>query len=161
MANSIRENALRKVKELFESQTAGAPGADPYDFTWSVVRREPLGDLDSRKRYAVAILDTDETKGRQVSCVQVDLAVTIEFRSLMEVTENPSQHLNMILLNIQRLIRSDSRLATINGGTPLVIDFRDTGNTVDVDSYADRSVDGALFCVLKYKHAENDPRIVA
>jgi hypothetical protein len=125
------------------------------------VRREPLGDLDSRKAYAIAILDTDASNLKNVQQVQVDLRVTLEFRALLETSDAPSTCLNTILTNIQRRVRSDPRLTATNGGTALIIDMSETGNTVDVDSYADRSVEGAVFLLVKYKHQEDDPRIVA
>lgn len=157
---SIRENALAKICELFTDQREGQPTTDPYDFTWSLVQREPLGELASRKRYALAVLDTDEADHKQVQTVQVDLRVTLEFRSLLEVGEASSTCLNMMLENIYRRVRSDRRLTTVNGGTPLIIDMSPTANTVDVDSYADRMVEGAMFLLVKYKHSEDDMRVV-
>ena len=114
--------------------------------------------------------DTDARNDLKVQCTQVDLFVTLEFCALLNTGESPSSCLNKMLTNIQRRIRSDPRLAGVNTGipgaptpsdTPLVIDVAELGNTVNVESYAEKAVEGAVFVRVKYRHAENDPRVVA
>lgn len=162
MADSIREAAMKKFCELMATQTQGQPTSDPYDFTWSRVSRTPLGDLDSRKRFACSLLEGTELPiDRTEPCIHKRLRVTIEFRALLNSDEDPAECANMILTNIQRRVQSDPRLAVVNGGQPLVIDIEETGSDLDVESFADRTVEGAVFFVVKYKHRGDDPRVVA
>jgi hypothetical protein len=158
---SIRENALRGIEELFDSQVAGEPAADPYDFEWAVVQREPLQDAQRRQRFALAVLDGPEEKALGLDVTWPNFSVSLDFSTLMEREEKPSQLLNCILLNIQRRLRSDPRLTNVNGGTPIVITMWEVGNDVNIESYLDREVSGTVFIIVKYKHSENDPRLVA
>ncbi len=156
---SIRERAVVFLCDLFSSQEVNQPtGLDnfgnpaAYDFKWSVVQRAPLSDRERMKRYAIAILETGEGKDPQISTMHSQLSITLEFWMLLNIDEEPATCANLVLLNIQRKIREDITL----GG--LVYNVRETGNIIDVEGYADRSINGAMFVTILYKHAEDDPR---
>jgi hypothetical protein len=57
-----------------------------------------------------------------------------------------------VLGEIQRRIREDRTL----GG--LALDVRETGNDLDLDTYADKAIEGAVFLEVRYRHATDNPR---
>lgn len=157
---SIRESALAALEAYFSAQTKGQPASDPYDFTWDLVQRQPLGDLGTRQGFALAILDTDELKPLGFGWAQPVLNVTLEFMALVDPDSNPSTVGNCVLANIQRRLRADRRLASQNNGVALVIDMTENGNALEIEDYADRQIRGQVFIEVRYKHALNDPRVV-
>jgi hypothetical protein len=161
VTTSIRERVAEYICDLFCTQEAGQPsGTDPwgnpteYDFKWSLVQREPLADRERMQRYAMAVLETAENKDPQVATMHAQLNITLEFWMLLNADEAPAKCANVVLLNIQRRIREDITL----GG--LVYNVRETGNIIDVDGFSDRLITGAMFLMVLYKHAEDDPRRV-
>jgi hypothetical protein len=156
---SIRERALLALCDLFSEMREDQPlGVDnfgnpsEYDLKWDVVQREPLGQEAKKKRYAMAILDEREEKLPQMQTFHVNLSVTIEFWMLLNRNEDPSTCANRLLLNIQRRLREDITL----GG--LVLNVEERANNLDVDSWADKQIEGAMFINVLYKHAQDDPR---
>lgn len=163
---SIRERALRALVALFESQEAGVPApwsidASPYDFTWSTVVRYPMSDLERRKNYSLSIVEVQEVKERGVNWMDPTLSLELTFFVMLDTEESGPEVLNQVLLNIQRRIRCDPRLANQNSGTALVIDLYETGNSVDMEYYADKKLYGTVDIAMRYKHSVNDPREVA
>jgi hypothetical protein len=156
---SIRERVLVALCDLFSEMREDQPqGVDAwgnpteYDLRWDVVQREPLTQRERKKRYAMAILDEREEKLPQIQTFHVNLSVTIEFWMLLNVNEDPSTCANRLLLNIQRRLREDITL----GG--LVLNVEERGNNIDVDSWTDKQIEGAIFLNILYKHAQADPR---
>jgi hypothetical protein len=162
MLESTRELVLQALETLFKTQEEGQPTGtttysgfttpNAYDFEWTVVQREPLTERETKKRFALAITETDEQKSEQIQCQHCYLQITLEFNALLNRDEVPSSMCSMILSNMARRIREDPTL----GG--IAINVRETGNTTDVDSWADRMVNGAMFISVLYKHALDDPR---
>ncbi len=150
---SIREQIMQALVARFEGIRAGVPTDDPYAFTWDVVVRHPLGDKEKKTRYALALLEGDETKNPQADATNAFLSVEVGFHVRAEARDEPSTQLNAVLLNIQRAVRQDPML----GG--LAIDVREDSNTHQVDGFEDRQIEGSVFYTVRYKHAENDPRL--
>lgn len=162
MLDSTREIVLTRLCTLMSTQEEGQPQGtstfsgftvpNAYDFEWSLVQREPLGERETKKRFALAITETDEQKSDQIQTQHAFLQVTMEFHMLLNRDEVPSTMASMILSNMARRIRSDHTL----GG--VAVNMRETGNTIDVDGFADKIVNGAMFISILYKHATDDPR---
>jgi len=162
MLDSTREIVLQRLCDLMATQEEGQPTGtstfsgftvpNAYDFAWSIVQREPLTERETKKRFALGITETDEQKSDQIQTQHAFLQVTMEFHMLLNRDEVPSTMASMILSNMARRIRSDHTL----GG--VAVNMRETGNTIDVDSYADKIVNGAMFISILYKHATDDPR---
>lgn len=150
---SLREQIMQALVAVFQDIRAGVPTADPFDFKWDAVVRYPLGDKERRARYAVSLVEGDETKRPLADSTNAFLSVEVNFFALAESREEPATQLNTILLNIQRAVRQDPML----GG--LSIDVREDANTHSVDSFEDRQIEGSVFYTVVYKHAENDPRL--
>ncbi len=152
MADSVRERALKELVTLFEAQQEGLPENDPYSHGWDVVQRQPLGDREKRKQYALAILDGQESKDPQIQTAHATLQVLLEFHHVAGVDCDPSEEANRILTDVQRRLRIDIYLNNT------VLRVWETGNELDVDGYTDRQINGLVFVSILYKHSIHDPR---
>jgi hypothetical protein len=162
MLDSTREIVLKNLCTLMATQEEDKPSGtsthsgfetpNAYDFTWDVVQREPLTERETKKRFALGITETDEQKSDQIQTQHCFLQITMEFNMLLNREEVPSTMASMILSNMARRIRSDPTLSGV------AVNMRETGNTIDVDSFADKMVNGAMFISIMYKHAIDDPR---
>lgn len=149
---SLREQIMQALRQVFLDVREGV-GSDPFAFRWDTVVRHPLGDMERKSRYAVALVEGDENKRPLADSTNAFLSVEVNFFARAEPREEPATQLNTILLNIQRAVRQDPML----GG--LAIDVREDSNTHTVDSFEDRQLEGSVFYTVIYKHAENDPRL--
>jgi hypothetical protein len=153
MADTIREKCLTALEDALKSMVEGEPVADPYTVQFSDVKRGPLGEADHRKRYMASVVDGEEQKSERFPVVDVTLRVTIEFQITVNRGDPRSSVLaNTVLGEVQRKLAEDHTL----GG--VAIDCREVGNDIDLDSSEDRSVMGAVFLNVRYRHATNDPR---
>lgn len=153
MSETAREKILARLHSNLSAIVAGEPVDDPYNFTPSRVSRGPLGDFDSRKRLVIGIVDSEEQKKDRFPLVECFLRVVIEFQlSRNQGEAEPSVLANRMLGDLQRKIGEDTTL----GG--LAIDVKEVGSDVDLESDNDKSIEGALFVVVQYRHAHNDPR---
>lgn len=157
---SLRERIMQALKAVFEAQVQGAPSGltnqglvAEFDFRWHKVTRYPLGDAEAQALNAVSLIEGDETKTHQMGATRAFLPVEVNFRVYLEPEDEPATCLNNALLNIQRLVRLDPQL----GG--LCEDVREEANSHTIQSFEDRQVEGTVFLSIRYKHAENDPRL--
>ena len=67
--------------------------------------------------------------------------------------EDAATEVEKVLAIIQRRVMWDR---THNG---LALETKETGNSVDLDSEADKIVEGAVFFVVQYRHDLDDPRL--
>lgn len=169
---SLRERIIREVVRRFETQREGLPTGTtalgepaPYDFAWDVVIRQPLTEDEKRKRYALAVIDPAEVKEFQIHTFRARLNLELRFHVLagqvLSRGEDVSQVANMILLNIERRVMEDIQLG--EGGSSVATDkLADqvilVGSELDIDSFQDRKIEGAVFVDVLYKHVHGDPR---
>ena len=149
--DTIRETALIALENVVATMAT-----DPdYMLHWGRVSRAPLIDADWKKKYSCGVHDTTEKVDRTANFWYRSLNVVIEFRVTVEQNESPSQEAGRVLGQLQRRIMENDTL----GG--VVINVQEGGNELYVDFEDARKVSGALFVVVQYRHAENDPRKTA
>jgi hypothetical protein len=153
MTDTVRLRCLEALRASFAGLRDGEPAADPYSVEFSAVEHGPLGDFDNRRRYVAAVVPGNESKRTRYPLTDCTLPVTIEFRmTANRGDQRPAVEAERVLGEIQRRIGEDRTL----GG--LAIDVRETGNDVDLDTYADKAIEGAVFLEVRYRHATDDPR---
>ncbi len=154
MADTVREIALQAMMDALEAMKEGKPVADPYTVEFSEIERADVGKLAKGRRFAVAILDGEETKNEDTfPTVRCTMRVLIEFYVYVDTGEEPSKMLNVVLGEIERKIREDKTL----GGK--VVDVEIVGNELEIDGPFDDQCVGTIFTLVKYRHHTNDPRI--
>lgn len=153
MTNTIRFQCLDWIRKSLLGMVEGEPENDPYSVQFSQVEHGPLGDIDHKKRYVAGIVPGVERKETRYPLTDCVLPVAVEFRmTVNRGDKRPGVEAERVLGEIQRRIGEDRTL----GG--LAIDLRETGNEIDIDTYGDKAVTGALFLDLHYRHATDDPR---
>jgi hypothetical protein len=150
---TLRFRCLEAIRASLAGLVEGLPADDPYSVQFSAVEHGPLGDFDNRRRYVAAVVPGNESKQTRYPLTDCTLPVTIEFRMTADRgDQRPAIEAERMLGEIQRRIGEDRTL----GG--LAIDVRETGNDVDLDTYADKAIEGAVFLEVRYRHATDDPR---
>lgn len=148
MTDSVRLQILEHLVGLLE---AAAP--PDYDFTFSQVEIGPLSIADHKKRFTAGVSVGRETKASLFPLLDNTLPVTIEFRLTLDKNDpKPGVLAEKMLTQVQRIVYGDKTM----GG--LAMDTIETGNEVDIQTYADRSILGAVFFDVRYRHAHRDPR---
>lgn len=163
-ATSIRERALNNLEALLgtmrKDQTPPAivasPGFDQtalrFDLETENIHHTPLTEAQFRKNFSLAILEGDHTLNHQMQTDQNILTVTLEIFLKLEEAKEGYKTWNALITDLHRLLRADHTLSGI------IANLEIAGNSVDVESYVDKKVDGAIFIRLHFKTAENDPR---
>lgn len=151
MVDTVRNQILEALKTKFEGITAGQPVSNPYDFTWSTVTRGVKALNAKNKKYALAIVDVDESKIQEIHITKCNLRVLLEFRCYIDANEESSDKANNVMGNIQRVIHEDTYL----GG--LCQDIAETGNEIDIDTENDRMVSGVVYLTVYYRHRTDNP----
>ena len=153
MAETLRFRCLEALRASVAGMLDGYPANAPYSVQFTSVEHGPLGDFDNRKRYVAAVVPGRESKQTRYPLTDCTLPVTIEFRMTIDRGDKrPLVEAERVLGEIQRRIAEDRTL----GG--LAIDVRETGNDVDLDTYADKAIEGAVFLEVRYRHGTDDPR---
>ena len=153
MAETLRFRCLEALRTSFAGLREGYPPADPYSVQFTSVEHGPLGDFDNRKRYVAAVVPGRESKQTRYPLTDCTLPVTIEFRMTIDRGDKrPLVEAERVLGELQRRLGEDRTL----GG--LAIDTRETGNDIDLDTHADKAIEGAVFLEVRYRHATDDPR---
>jgi len=161
----VREVVVERLANWLETMEQGVPAADPYEFSPDLVTRQRLGERErgAGKQLALGVIEEEEVKvaGAGIGNFQAQLRVTIEWFSayLAGADDDPSEVNNRILANLQRRVLENRTLEVVVGdGSGVATVLRETGNSMDIDDYADRQIGGALFLLVQYKHDELDPR---
>lgn len=153
MAETVRERVLEAMKDALAEIEGGLPATDPYWYTPSKVVRGPLTDADARKRLMIGVVDGEEMTRDLFPLVEISLRVAVEFRFTHNKDDaGPSTEANRVLGDIKRKLGEDRTL----GG--LALDLQEVGSDIILESDEDRGIEGALFVVVKFRHALNDPR---
>lgn len=154
--DTIRERIMNAIEEHFTAQRAGVPGPDPYTITWSKVARADIKDVSHGKSYTLAIFDGSElvTPGvsTTVGVTTKTLALTFEFRAMLEAKQRPGTEGNRIIGEIIRRMLEDETFGN------LAIWVQETGNELIIDNENDRQIEGSVFFNMLYRHSRRDPR---
>lgn len=156
---TVRLCILEATKDFLATMKDTLPEDDPYGFTPSVVKLGPLGDFDKRKRFTIGISVGKEIKLDRFPTKENTLPVNIEFQYQVQAGEGtPSVVAEHVLGAIQRRL---SEIADPNRPAEfvdLIVDFRETGNDLVLESEEDKFIEGVVFWEFVYRHDHNDPR---
>lgn len=170
---SLRQRIVNEVVRRFETQREALPAGTTtqgnlplaYDFAWDEVIKQPLTEAETRKRYSLAVLDVGTVREFLEFQFRARLNLELRFRALagqvLSRGEDPSDLARTILLNLERRIMEDIHLG--EGGSALATDkLADQviilGDEIDVESFQDKRIEGALFVEVLYKHSHGNPR---
>lgn len=152
MTDTVRERLLEAIRDSFEGVVSGQPAGDPYLFAWDMVTREPPGAKVTGKRHVLGVFDPSETPTPRVGYFEEQLRVVLEFWVHAGRSEEPSPKINEVLGQVQRRAAED---VVLDGRT---YHLEEVGSEVDVAGPDDRTLRGAVFYDVTYKHDEDDPR---
>jgi len=154
---SLRLGLLRTLVENFKAVKKNLPVEDPFEFEYSTVKLGPLGNPDNTKRAAIGVVTENETTDFSVNSLTIrNLRVAIEFRiTVNKGDDDPAIMGERVLTEVQRIIIGDDTL----GGKAVIV--QEVANQIDLDTYADRAVQGVLFVNVKYRHFNDDNRTIA
>jgi hypothetical protein len=154
--DTIRERIMVAIEDHFRAQRKGVPGPDPYSITWTVVDRADISDLSQGKAYTLAIFDGAETITPGVTSLDgmtsKTIALTLEFRAMLEAKQRPSTEGNRIIGEIIRRMLEDETFGD------LAIWIQETGNEKIIENQNDRQIEGSVFFNMLYRHSRRDPR---
>lgn len=152
MTDSRRLLILKALKTKLVAMDTPA-----FTFKFSSVELGPLGPSDAKKHYMCGIVAGDEKKGVKVfPLTDCFLPITVEVRMTINQGDlPPAEEVERVLADVQTCVTSDRTL----GG--LSINCWENGNSVDLDTYSDKTVMAAVFLEVQYRHAIGNPRAAA
>jgi hypothetical protein len=152
MADPVRLQCLHAVQASLQSM---APPT--YSAEFSQVRIGPLLDEDSRKLRSAGIVAGRETKITEYPLMDCTLPVEIELRMMWNSTDPglPAELMEIYMGEVQKQLSLDYTL----GG--IAIDFRETGNEQELNSWRQKAIYTVLHYVLRYRHQIMDPTVIA
>jgi hypothetical protein len=150
MTDTVRLSILRYVQALYQAATEvnPAPGGKRfYGLHFTVAEIGPLGDPDSRKQYVVGIVPGKEQKSDLFPLRTAMFPIRVEFRGTHNANDDkPGVFVENLLGVVQQVIYDDDTL----GG--LVLSALETENEIDMQTYADRTVQGVVTFMVHYRH---------
>ncbi len=157
---TYRMSIIAKLKTMYEAvdNTIDPEPLDPWPFKFSLVKEGPLADVDFKKNYAIGIVPGPERKSPRIyPFMESDWTVVLEWQAYVPqgLGLTPLQHAEKVLGVVQRVFYKNQDL----DGT--VIDVRELGNEVDLESYGDKTVAGVVTIEIKYRHDADDTRVTA
>ena len=136
-------------------------GVDGHVLTWNTVERRPLTDVEMQAGDAISLIDASENKSEEVGYMRSDMTVFTEFWIRTQLGDDPSQHVNNVLADVQLTMRADINTAETPGDptTCLTINITETRNETDIEGAADMLVGGVIQWSVLYRHNKQDPRL--
>jgi hypothetical protein len=152
--NSLRLDILLAMVDTFKAVVATDPPAfEDFNMEFSTVELGSLGDEDHKKRYSLGIVPLRERYGDKFPFQERWLTVGFQFRvTVNRGDEKPGVMAERLLTVVERVVLANPTW----GG--LAIDTRLQSNENDMVDYGDKSVQGALFAEVHYRHSHLDPR---
>lgn len=144
---SIRENILEFIRDAFECLDV----VTPYTTEWAEIKRAPIPSADKKIGPTLSILDISERLEPEIGSMRNRLLIIFEFSYPMKEGDIASTELNRILLDIQRLVRSDIYC----GG--LSLNVVEIGSDLDIEGTGDSIVGGIVQFEVLYRHLILDP----
>lgn len=151
---TVRLGILQYVKALYEASTAITPaptGKKYYGIDFSLVEIGPLSQADGRRRSAIGVNIHEEKKTPLFPLTVAELTFQIEFRYTVNSTDESVGLLSERLLGVVQQIMLDDRTL---GGKVILMDEVDS--TIDLMTYADRTIEGYVRFTVQYRHANRD-----
>jgi hypothetical protein len=157
---SKRSQILTTIRDLYKAVAAGAPVGDPFPFAFSRAELGPIAYGADAKQYTVGIVAGDETKRDLFPFKEATLPIAIEFQRVKQKGEaSTAEMAEEMLTVVQRVVNEASTAGTTNTlNLDFVVDVRETGNHVDLDSFADKAIAGVLYIEVQYRHSRYDTR---
>ena len=129
--------------------------------TWNTVERRSLTDVEMQAGDAISLIDASENKSEEVGYMRSDMTVFTEFWIRTQVGDDPSQHVNNVLADVQLTMRADINTAEVPGDptTCLTINITEVRNETDIEGASDSLVGGVAQWSVLYRHNKQDPRL--
>ena len=149
---------MEALKVRFLAVQANVGG---HVLTWNTVARRPLTDVEMQAGDALSIIDASENKSEEVGYIRSDMTVFTEFWIHLQVGDDPSQHVNNVLADVQLTMRADINTAETPGDptTCLTINITEVRNETDIEGASDMLVGGVAQWSVLYRHNKQDPRL--
>ena len=152
-SDSVQERIMQFLQNSLETMLSGEPVQNPYAITFNTVQREPLSDDMMMAKYVAYLFDetaarqraTDPTTYAEINCV-------LAYAVIVEDEENPSTLLNLVASEVERRLLED---VTCGG---LSYDIVFTKDTKIIGWRFDRSVEGEISFLIKFRYNTSDPR---
>ena len=144
---SMRENIAEYYRVLFDEQDV----VPPYTTEFFRIERAAIPEAEKINGPTLAIYDHSERKEPEIGSDRVKLTLTFEFSYPMKEGDKASTELNRILLDVQRLVRSDIYC----GG--LTLNVVEIGSDFDIEGTGDSIVGGIVQFEVLYRHKILDP----
>ncbi len=155
---SVRDRIMEALKTRFLAVVLNVGG---HVLTWNTVERRSLTDVEMQAGDAISLIDASENKSEEVGFMRSDMTVFTEFWIRLEVGDDPSQHVNNVLADVQLTMRADINTAEVPGDptTCLTINITEVRNETDIDGASDMLVGGVAQWSVLYRHNAQDPRL--
>jgi len=159
MQKTIRLWLLEAIRDHMADMEAELPVGDPYGYAPTICELGPLGDFDKRKRFSIGITTGREIKAHRYPLMENTFTLNVEWQYQVQTEEGkPAIVAEHVLGAIQRRLME---IGLNNRPAPfdtLVVDFREVGNDVELDTATDKFIEGVLFWDVVYRHDHDDPR---
>lgn len=156
---TVRRRILEATRDYLAAMEHSSPVDDPYGYAPGSVGVGPLGDFDKRKRFVIGITAGREVKQDRYPLKECILPINVEFQYQVQTDEGVvADVVEDVMGAIQRRMLE---IAKNNRPAPfdqLVVDLRETGNDIVLESSLDRFVEGVVFWEYLYRHHHDDPR---
>ncbi len=155
---SVRDRIMEALKVRF---LAVQSNVDGHVITWNTAVRRSLTDIEMQSGDAISLIDASENKSEEVGFIRADMTVFTEFWIRLEVGDDPSQHVNNVLADVQLTMRADINTAETPGDptTCLTINITEIRNETDIEGASDMTVGGVIQWSVLYRHNKQDPRL--
>lgn len=158
MPDSVRKLILLKMLEAFRAVAPPPNSVPPSDDDWplkfSVVELGPLDPGDHKKRYSIGIVPQNERyRNDQYPLINRNLSVAVEYRVTVNQGDGPPGLLAEDVMAVVERVLIENRF-----WDGLAIDTQLTGNETDMSNYQDKTVMGAVYVEISYRHSILDPR---
>lgn len=156
MADTVEELAFDGLVAYLRAMDDGVVGWQPQASDYVVLH--PMGERE-RRADALSVVAGPERLVKQAGYHEARLEVAVEFNALVDrdASDEPGRVALKVRGAIKKHLHADHKLATQNGGTPLVIDASVTAADTDPHDAGDFHVGGIVFIELFYRYLVGDP----
>lgn len=147
MTPTVRRKLLEAIRATFQAVDEATWG-----LKFSMVAIGPLAAPDYRRRFSIGIVPQQETYGDLFPLIARSLQLAIEFRvTVNKDDEDPGLVAEFLLGQVESICLQDITW----GGHAINTKLR--GNEINMDTFADRAIDGVVFLTVDYRHSRKDP----
>jgi len=151
MSDSVREQVLARIIEVFETATAASSGGGT---TWGRVLDSPLTGREKAGQNILTVIEGNESYIDVVSPDKRDrsLEVDLTTRVYVPLNKKARTHANDVLADIEEIVEANTLWNGLAYATFML------ANTVEREDTADRNVELSLFLSVRYRTKRTDPR---